>query len=182
MVRREAGLDLEQTNEAGREETGHDEQRHRERDLHPEQRRAKAQAAAVRRAVPTAAQRALRVASAHAPRRQERDREPRHDRHGGCEQQHARVDRHGVDARKVDGRRPDEQREAFARHEETERAADEREHELFEDDAGDEPSAARAERAADRRVAQAADRTGQRQVRQVRARDQHDAADRAEQK
>jgi hypothetical protein len=55
-----------------------------------------------------------------------------------------------------------------------------REQKLFENDTADEPRPAGAERAANRGVPHATQRPRERQVREVRARDQHDAADRAE--
>ena len=86
-----------------------------------------------------------------------------------------------VHSRKIDRRGPDEQVQPLPRDQHAERAAGCRQQQLFEHDPADEPRAAGAECASNRGLAHPAERPRQRQVRQVRAGDQHDAADRAEQ-
>ncbi len=86
-----------------------------------------------------------------------------------------------VDAREIDWRRLDEQAQPCARDQQSQPSSGCREQKLFENDTADEPRAAGAERASNRRVPHSTQRPRERQVREVRARDQHDAADRAEQ-
>ena len=115
------------------------------------------------------------------PGRHDRHDHPRHRRHDERKREHARIDRHLADARNVNRCGLHEQEQRRARDCEAERPADQRERGLFDDRVRDEPRAGRAECRPDRGVAHSADRSRQRQVRQVGAGNQQDRADGAEQ-
>ena len=177
----EAGIDGGQAHEAVQGEAGADEQddgqgdfRDDERDAEPLPRASRAGAAAA------GAQRIGRIGRRALHRRREAEDQRRHEREQERRQEDAAVERRVGEPRNVGRPERDQRRRAPAGERERARRADRIEHRRLRQELPHEPPAPRAERLADRDLAVARGRARQQQVGDVRARDEHDEADGAE--
>ena len=110
-------------------------------------------------------------------------REPEHgaggDRQQHGEQQDGRIDRHLVGSREAVGIQAHDGLDARAREDETERAAEQRQQDALGHELAEQPSAAGAERGADRELPASRLGAGDQQVREVGAGDQEHERDRS---
>jgi hypothetical protein len=97
------------------------------------------------------------------------------------EREDGNVDRNAVQPRQIRRRQRDEQGQTLEREEHTHRAARDRQEQRFGEELTDKPTARRAERAAHRELALAQGEPREHQVRDVRARDEQQKPDCAEQ-
>ena len=126
-------------------------------------------------------QQRLHVTAREPPARHQRDREAGADGYDGRDCQHASVYHDLVDAAKIDRRRANEEGKCLLGDQDPQCPASQRQYELLDDHEPDQPGAAGAKSTAQRRFAQPAERARQRQVREIGARHQQQARDRAEQ-
>jgi hypothetical protein len=155
------------------EESGADEQRHGERDLRGDERRAHAVAAS---AAPNSAaaftQRALEVAARHPGRGEQPEEQARADGEDEGEREHDAVDAGLLDARNARRARRDERLDRERRQRHAEGAAGEAQDEALRDELAREAAARGAEGRADRQLPGAARAAGQEHVRDVGAGDE----------